>query len=412
MKKEKIYIKDLAKETMEYALSSKMNERRALWSNHNSLTFTRPPIYIRSIPFDEFFDAGQYLCTDPFLRSLERMFLLNRYRMRIDDDYIIEPFLTVRAVLKTAKEGVYGVPAELGEHVPGIKAVNFMPSILEESDFSKLQVADYEVDEEQTALLLNQMQEAVGDVIPLEVDRQGILCEMWNNDISTLLARMRGLEQIMWDAYDRPEWLHKLIAFMQEKILLQMDQTMAAGGFKLFNHQNQAMPYARELRPPMAGSGSVSQKELWGYMAAQEFTTFGPDLFEEFMYKYQKPILERYGLVAYGCCENLNQKISVIRSLKNLRRIAVSPFADVKKCAEQIGSDYIVSWRPSPSLAVSFGIDEDYIRKNLRETFDVFDSNHCKFDITLKDVETVLGDESAIIRWTSIVREEIAKRYE
>ena len=77
-------------------------------------------------------------------------------------------------------------------------------------------------------------------------------------------------------------------------------------------------------------------------MAAQEFTTFGPDMFEEFMFNYQKPILERYGLTAYGCCEDLTRKIGVIKKLRNLRRIAVSPFADPVKCAEQIGGDYVL----------------------------------------------------------------------
>ncbi|NLN04433.1 MAG: hypothetical protein GX166_06410 [Clostridiaceae bacterium] len=97
---------------------------------------------------------------------------------------------------------------------------------------------------------------------------------MWANDISTILVRLRGLEQIMWDAYDRPEWLHRLLTFMQSKILMHMDQTESAKGFKLITHQNQAMPYAKEFPPPSAGKGSISTKQLWGYMAAQEFTTF------------------------------------------------------------------------------------------------------------------------------------------
>ncbi len=129
------------------------------------------------------------------------------------------------------------------------------------------------------------------------------------------------------------------------------------------------------------------------------------------MFDYQKPILERYGLVAYGCCEDLTYKIDIIKSIENLRRIAVSPFADAKKCAEQIGNNYVLSWRPNPSTAVSFGVDEDYVRKELRKVFDIFDANQCVFDITLKDVETVSVDENALIKWTRIAREEIERRY-
>ena len=146
-------------------------------------------------------------------------------------------------------------------------------------------------------------------------------------------------------------------------------------------------------------------------MAAQEFTTWGPDLFNEFMFTFQKPILERYALAAYGCCEDLTNKISVIKQLKNLRRIAVSPFADVGKCAEQIGSDYVLSWRPNPSSACSFGVDEDFVRKDIRRVIDICDENNCVWDVTLKDLETTGGDPNAIVRWTYIIREELEKRY-
>lgn len=94
-----------------------------------------------------------------------------------------------------------------------------------------------------------------------------------------------------------------------------------------------------------------------------------------------------------------------------MRRIAVSPFANVKSCAEQIGSDYVLSWRPNPSSAVSRSIDEDFIRNDLRKNFDIFKANKSIFDITLKDVETVSGDATAIPRWTHIVRDEIEKAF-
>lgn len=408
--KENMRIRDLAKQILSFATSELMESRRKLWSDHNSLEFTRPPIYIRSIPVDECIPADAIQCSDPYLRNLEKILLLHQYRMELADDYVMEPFLTVQAAVKSADWGPYGLPAELSERKPG-EAARYSPSIENEQDLEKMHVADYAVDEAETALRKEKLADVLGDILPVQVDRQGLLCGMWNNDIATLLAKMRGLEQIMWDAYDRPEWLHRLLSFMQEKILLQIAQTEQADGFRLVNHQNQAMPYAHGLKTPKADDTPVKVNELWGYMAAQEFTTFGPHMFEEFMFDYQRPILEKYALTAYGCCEDLTSKIGVIKKLNNLRRIAVSPFSDVKKCAEQIGGNYVLSWRPNPSSAVSRGVDEDFVRKNLQETFAVFDANGCKFDITLKDVETVSQDSRAIIRWTQIVREEVEKRY-
>ena len=45
---------------------------------------------------------------------------------------------------------------------------------------------------------------------------------------------------------------------------------------------------------------------------------------EEFLFRYQLPIMEQAGLVAYGCCEDLTCKIDMLRQIPNLRRIAVS----------------------------------------------------------------------------------------
>jgi hypothetical protein len=142
-------------------------------------------------------------------------------------------------------------------------------------------------------------------------------------------------------------------------------------------------------------------------MAAQEYTGVSPAMHEEFLLRYQLPILRPFGLVAYGCCEDLTHKIAMLRQIPNLRRIGVSPMANVAACAEQIGRDYVVSYRPSPADMVSYGFDEARIRRIL--TRDLTACRHCHVDITLKDVETVEGDAGRVRRWTAITREVIAE---
>ena len=420
------YVRDLAKEVVEFAKSDEMAIRRELWSDHNSLRFTRPPVYVRSIPFDEFTGPENYRCTDRYLRSIEKFLLVSLYRKRVTDDFIVEPFVAVRAAKKAEPGGIFGVNADIGiltltaygmaaepdaDRPPAAFGRAHTPPLASLEDINKLQYANYAVDEEETARRVDRMSEALGGIIEVGADRQGELCAMWHNDISTLLARLRGEEQIMWDIYDNPEWLHRLLSFMRDSVLKNMEQTERAGGFSLLNHQNQSMPYARELSPPSADSKAVLVSELWGYLASQEFTGIGPAHFEEFMLRYQIPIIERYGLAAYGCCEDLSKKNHLLKQIPNLRRIAVSPFADMRSCAELIGRDYIASYRPNPSSAVSFGVDETFVRSSLREAFEVFDSEGCAFDITLKDVETVSSDGNAIIKWSDIVRDEINRRY-
>ena len=95
----------------------------------------------------------------------------------------------------------------------------------------------------------------------------------------------------------------------------------------------------------------------------------------------------------------------MLRRIPNLRRIAVSPFADVRACVEQIGQDYVVSYRPSPADMVSYGFDERQITKILTRDLQACRGTH--FDITLKDVETVEGDPNRVANWVRLVRKAV-----
>ena len=211
----------------------------------------------------------------------------------------------------------------------------------------------------------------------------------------------------MVDMLDRPEWLHRLVKFMSDGVLRTHDQAEAAGDWGLCAHQNQAMPYAEELPDPAPNRNGVKRSQLWGYMASQEFTCVSPAMHEEFLLRYQLPILSKFGLAAYGCCENLTNKIAMLRKIPNLRRIGVAPVANVARCAEQIGRDYVLSYRPSPTDMVGYGFDAARIRSILK--WDLHACRDCHVDITLKDVETVQGDPDRVRQWVRLTREVIAE---
>jgi hypothetical protein len=112
--------------------------------------------------------------------------------------------------------------------------------------------------------------------------------------------------------------------------------------------------------------------------------------------------MAKFGLVAYGCCEDLTHKIDMLRRIPNLRRIAVTPWANVSKCAEQIGTDYVMSWRPSPAEMICNGFDPARIKRVIRQG--LTDARGCHVDITLKDVQTIAGNFDNLIEWVRIVR--------
>ena len=92
---------------------------------------------------------------------------------------------------------------------------------------------------------------------------------------------------------------------------------------------------------PAAGCdpAHVRLADMWGSAEAQELAQVSPDMHEEFSLRYERPLLASFGLTGYGCCEDLTRKLGLAKTIGNLRRVSISPFADVDACAERLGVD-------------------------------------------------------------------------
>ena len=394
---ERTILRDLAKRYSDICAAPIQDERRDLWRRHNSLERTRPLIYVRAFAWKEL-PQSVCLCADPLFRRYEDVFRNRLFWHSLKDDSIFEPWVTLPATLACYGWGV-DVKRNHSDEQGGSFKVDYPLKSLE--DVRKLRMPYHRVDEAATEAAAAALNGAIGDIIPVDIDR-GPAYRMWTGDLSTDLGYLRGIENFMLDMMDDPEGLHRLVGFLAEGVKKTQDEAEAAGDWGLGAHQNQAMPYALELPDPAPNRNGVSRKSLWGYMAAQEFTAVSPAMHEEFLLRYQLPILKDYGLVAYGCCEDLTRKIDMLRRIPNLRRIAVSPFADVASCAESIGRDYVLSYRPSPADMVGYGFDQDRILSILRRDLGYCRDSHV--DITLKDVETVGGDPGRVAKWVELTR--------
>ncbi len=401
---DKTILRDLARQYLDICNSPAQRDRRVLWRRHNSLKGDRPLIYVRAWAWAEMPQAA-CRCLDPFLRQYENFFRSHLFWDTFQDDSIFEPWVTVQAVHTV---GGWGVPIKrnYSDVKRGSYKVDYPIKAL--SDTAKLRAPAHHIDEAKTAERVALLQDVLGDILTVNLDR-GPVCRAWSADLSTDLGALRGIEHFMLDMTDNPDWLRGLLKFMSGAVLRAHDQAEAAGDWGLCAHQNQAMPYAEELEDPAPNRNGVKRRELWCFMAAQEFTAVSPAMHEEFLLRYQRPILEKFGLAAYGCCEDLTNKIAMLRKISNLRRIAVAPVADVARCAEQIGRDYVLSYRPSPADMVSYGFDTDRVRLILKRDLEA--ARRCCVDITLKDVETVQGDPDRVRNWVKLTRKVIDEVY-
>jgi hypothetical protein len=339
------------------------------------------------------------------LRAVENFLRYQLFWDTMADDSIFEPWVTVGARYRCSGWG-FERHRHFSDEPGGSFKVDYPLKV--EADLERMRMPWHEIDEEATARAVGLVADAIGDLITINIDRAPAY-RMWSGDISTDLGYLRGIENFMVDMYDRPAWLHRLSAFLRDGVLRTHQQAEAAGDWGMGAHQNQAMFYAEELADPAPNVNGVQRKQLWGYMAAQEFTLVSPAMHDEFLLQYQLPILSAFGLSAYGCCEDLTRKIKMLRQIPNLRRIAVSPFADAARCAEQIGTDYVLSYRPSPADMVGYGFDRERIWRILRR--DLNACKACHTDITLKDVETVQNDPTRVREWVRMTRQVIDEVY-
>jgi hypothetical protein len=259
----------------------------------------------------------------------------------------------------------------------------------------------HRIDEEETARRVSRIQEAVDGVLEVNVDRSPFYQCYGGSDLCEALGYLVGIENLMMDVYDKPELIHDIVNFMQRAVLTQYRQAEEAGDWSLTNNFNMGMPYCKELPDPQPNSYGTPMKQLWFFTCAQAFTLISPKMFEEFMLNYQLPIVSQFGLVSYACCEDMTYKIDSIRRIPNLRKINITPVTNVRKCAEQIGGDYVFGWKPNPAM-ISVDFDHDYIRKTIRKGLE--DSRGCIVDIMLKDITTVQGHPERLKQWTDIVR--------
>lgn len=395
-------LRSLAEKVSEISKKPIQDEKRDLWTKNNSLIKTRPLLYLQVGSWDAMGTEvinDKLECTDPLFREIEFKLRYAIFKDEFGDDEVIEPWVTVDPVFASDDWGFEShniMPEQKGG------AHKLVACIKEMEDIKNFKIPKHEIDIIKTNERYSLIEDAIGDI--LEVDRgRGTAYMYWGGDISTRLAQLVGLEELMYYLYDRPEWMHEILTFMRDGVLKAQQEAEDAGDFTRTCHTNQAICYDNVLDNPKANSGGVSRRRLWGFFAAQEFALISPEMHEEFMLNYQIPIMKNFGLTAYGCCEDLTKKIKILKQVPNLRRISVSPWADVGKCAEQIQRDYVLSWRPNPSSTICNDFDPAFIRKTVKEAMEA--SKGCNVDITLKDVQTLKGEPSRFKEWIKVVRD-------
>jgi hypothetical protein len=249
-----------------------------------------------------------------------------------------------------------------------------------------------------------------GGILPLK----HAVSYWWTQGLTWTGVSLIGLEELMLKMYDEPEGLHGLMAFLRDDHMNMLDWHEANGvlcpNTECDSVGSGGCGYTDAL--PQADYNPASGAricDLWGLSESQETVGVSPDLFAEFIFPYQLPLISRFGLACYGCCEPVDQRWRYIKTIPNLRRVSISPWSNIEVMAENIGGNYVYSRKPNPSHISTEKWDEALIREELRKVIEV--TKGMSVELVMKDVHTISNEPWRLGRWTQIAREEIAKVY-
>jgi hypothetical protein len=413
-------IRDLATQWMEWAADPVMEERKRAWRAVHDLKSQRPVILFETDWIDGFVRDEEFLCEDPLLRSVEKnMRIKLRQAEELGDDIVMEPYYRLgwRMVFSD-----YGVPVQIhsAQRPQESIAYSFSFPIATPADVRKLKPRTVAVDRKESLRRKEILEDAIGDILPVKLGNYdpfayefavGEYGDLGFNGnfffgLTWQVYRFIGNQGLLYWVYDAPDAIHELMSYMLEDRLRVFEFFEKEGLLALNTDSQMAGPrmygYVSDL--PDAGSdGPVTLKNLWGWAESQEAEPLSPRMYKEFVLPYLAKLSQRFGLVYYGCCERVDDRLeAIIEAIPNLRCVSVSGWSDLQKTAELLGRRYVYSRKPIPAHISGPSPHWDLLEKDLRDTYAAAKDSH--IEILFRDVYTIDGDRSRLRRWVDMAK--------
>ena len=404
--KEVNILRELAQKVAELSERPQEKNKADLWRAHNDLEETRPLIFADpENGWNEIITQDQILCFDPLARVWE-MHLRKEifWGSSMGDDKVIEPFFNVPYSYTDTGWGVHE------EKIGGENGGSYtwkVPIEDYERDFENLRFPEILLDTDESDKVLCYARELFDGI--LKVRRKGLW--WWTLGMTWDFINLRGLENLMMDLYLYPDWVHRLMAFLRDGTLRKLDFLEKQGLLSLNTEGSYVgsggFGWTEQLPLENFNPDFVRTKDMWGFAESQETVGIDPAMFNEFILPYQLPILERFGLNCYGCCEPIDKRWDYVKKIPRLRRVSISPWADRAASRDMLGKEYILSMKPSPTPLAGSCLDEEAVRSSIRK--DLEDVKGGVVEVLMKDNHTLGRNPENIIQWCTIVREEIER---
>lgn len=403
MNSDTLILKELGCQLAEIASLPIQEEKKKLWRANNSLRPLRPMVFIEQLPWHELNDCEELTlkCEDEFLREIEQGIRRTLYKWHhFPADMVVENQISIP---KTINGLHYGL--RIKEEIIALDSANsvvshkYIDQCESEEALAALSSDQVQIDKELDNQRLASLKDIFQGIIPVRLSGIMANCAVWDR-----ISKARPAEAIMYDIADRPEFVLKIAEKFRDLTLSTLEQCEELGLLDVeLPTANATIVYTDDLPPLGYDPLHPKASDCWSFGMAQIFSTVGPDTHEELEIDIMKPLYERFGLINYGCCEPLEKKIHLIRKIRNVRKISVSPWAKIDESAEQMGRDYVFSGKAHPSFVASGQLDKENVIKQTEQMIQSCRRSNTPCEIVLKDISTVSYRPKTLSEWEKAV---------
>lgn len=381
-----------------------------IWRDVNDLKPSRPPVQIYQVPWSEFtrVEEMSILCQDEFLSKIE--FNLRKEIYEIEHFPADMVYFNVIECPAVVYDSGFGLDNEVEIIRSGqINSQHFTPVIQNEDDIYKMKDATVEYDKTATGKQLDMLNDIFSGICDVVLTGQKGL---WFTPWDYLISRT-GVTEAMIDLIERPDFVNSYVARYVDVSIKRLERYKELGLWASNNNNtivgSGGHGYTSSLKESPIPNIGVPLDQIWGCGNAQMFSEVSPAMHWEFSLRHEMRWLENFGLNYYGCCEQLHLKIDILSRIPGLRKISMSPWANLDVAKEKIAGRYVMSIKPTPTSVAMNPFDEGVIRAEISRHLDKTDGNPTEF--ILKDISTVKNEPYRLDVWNRVVMEEIDKRF-
>jgi hypothetical protein len=395
-------LRPLAERYAAIAHQSVQRERLERYRATNDLERPRPVVLIDEVPWGEIRDESLNLkCPGGEARAIELRLRRTLYQWdHWQVDLVVPPEFRVSKRSASTGLGLEMQEVQIAASGGSYAAAHwYVDQLATDEDLARLREPTIRFDRDATDRELNDARAVFEGLLPVRAEGGAFQWNTWDT-----IARYRGVGNLLLDLAARPDFMHRTVQRFTDIAISVRDQHAAQGLLDSGPVLLHCTPACTRTLPAPLGGGPARPPEVWGRGSAQIFSAVSPSMHDEFDLAYSQELFAPFGLVYYGCCEPLHDKVDLLRRrFPTLRKVSVTPWADTDTAADAIGRDFVMSAKPNPTYVAGPGFDPGPVEAEIARYLEAAKRNGATCEFVLKDISTISGNPGILTRWAETV---------